>query len=255
MFKFQEKIHKSNLVKKIRAQIYSKSGPGYFIINKFISSSLADNIFHRWFETNFIDNFAQYYPNKNVNFETPNYCYRKPSNDDLIFAVNIWNPEPDTELNDIVYEAQKVRNVIEGKPLTNGLRVSDDYLLSYRFCKTVSNQVAVKYHQDFFEEFRPDPAGSQQFDPVRCQLTLIFSNYGEDYDSGGFYFTNTEGKEILFGKDVPVEKGDLIIWKYNHLHTIRNINAINPNKGFVRIIFPYFDNFNMIAKESFKAKP
>jgi predicted 2-oxoglutarate/Fe(II)-dependent dioxygenase YbiX len=158
--------------------------------------------------------------------------------------MNIWNPAPDVELNDIVIEANKVRNIIEGRPRYFATRLFDELVLQYRLSCTVSKGLVVKPHTDLFDEFRSDPAGSHRFNPKRCQMTLFLSNYDEDYCDGGFYFHDNSDRELLFGKDVKVEAGDLLIWKYSNKHCVRNVNALNTTRGFSRVIFPQFDNMN-----------
>jgi hypothetical protein len=242
MFKYDDTIYDSNELQLIRNEIYSSSG--YFVVKNFISQQLVFDTTERWLTGDLEYYFDSFHKNVDVNFKTPNYLIKGASEGDRSFCMNIWNPAPDTELNDIVIEANKIRNVIEGRPLFFATRLYDDLVLQYRLSQTVSSGFSVKKHTDLFEEFRPDPAGSHKFDPKRCQMTLFLSDYGKDYCDGGFYFNTNNNKEILFGRDEEVGAGDLVIWKYSNTHRVENVRTINESKGFSRIIFPQFDNMN-----------
>ena len=77
------------------------------------------------------------------------------------------------------------------------------------------------------------------FDPSRLQATLALSSPREDFNNGGFYL-DIDGKEF-FNQDLDVEAGDLILWRYNLGHGVKNV-AVNSKKdlGFMRIIYPSF---------------
>ncbi|WDD99270.1 hypothetical protein [Thalassomonas actiniarum] len=167
---------------------------------------------------------------------------------DRSYCINIWNLAPDDELHDIAIEANKIRNIVEGRPRYFATRNCDELVLQYRLSRTVSPVFAVKKHADFFEKFRPDTTGNHAFDPKRCQLPLFLSDYEKDYHQGGFHFINNAGQELLFGQDVEVTASDLVIWKYSNIHCVREVKALNENTGFYRIIFPLFDN--MASKET-----
>jgi len=242
MFKYDDTIYDSKELQLIRNEIYSKSG--YFVVKNFLSKQLVSDITERWLVGDLEYYFDSFHKNVDVNFETPNYLIKGASNGDRSFCMNIWNPAPDIELNDIVIEANKIRNVIEGRPFYFATRLFDESVLQYRLSRTTSNGFAVKKHADLFEEFRPDPAGSHKFDPKRCQMTLFLSDYDKDYSDGGFYFHKNDNTEILFGRDEKVTAGDLVVWKYSNTHCVNNVRALNEDKGFSRIIFPQFDNMN-----------
>ncbi|MEQ9116119.1 MAG: hypothetical protein RLN62_04935 [Rickettsiales bacterium] len=238
MFKYSD-TYKSSFITNVRNAVYCKKG--FFIIKDFIAKDIANNVINRWLSEGVEYYFDDFYKNKDVNFLTPNYLIKRPTPNDVSFCINIYNKPIDQELNDITIEAQKFRNIVEQRPMYFGINKNDDLVLQYRLCRTISSGIIVKKHADFFEEPRHDPTGSHDFDPRRCQLTLILSDYGLDYKNGGFYFYDNDNKELLFGKDIKVKSGDLIIWKYSNTHSVRSVNALT-NKGFSRIIFPQFDN-------------
>jgi len=240
MYNFQEHLYQSEKIREIRTAVYQSAG--YFVIKDFLPRPLVNSLRQRWLNGEVDYYFDSFYKNTQVNFDTPNYLIKGASDGDRSYCINIWNPAPDSQLQDIAIEANKIRNIVEGRPRYFATRTCDDLVLQYRLSRTVSSGFAVKKHADFFEEFRPDPAGDHSFDPKRCQLTLFLSDYGQDYSQGGFHFHNNAGEEVLFGRDVPVAAGDLVIWKYSNIHSVREVKALDQLTGFSRIIFPQFDN-------------
>jgi hypothetical protein len=77
-----------------------------------------------------------------------------------------------------------------------------------------------------------------RYDPSRLQATLFLSEKGRDYASGGFRFETNQGKTIGFGDEIAVAPGDLVIWRYNNLHSVENVASASGQFGFMRIIYP-----------------
>ena len=142
-----------------------------------------------------------------------------------------------------------MRNFIEGKPVNKGLHEASGVALQYRVCRTVSSGQVVKKHADFFEEYRRDPTGDHSFDPIKLQATVFLSDYGVDYRDGGFFLWDENfSTPRLFGRDISVNAGDLVFWRYSQSHEVRDVSVINSKLGFLRVIFPQFDT--KIAEES-----
>ena len=114
-----------------------------------------------------------------------------------------------------------IRNQIEGQPIYSGLHESTGKAMQYRVCRTVSSGTVVNKHADFFDEYRKDPTGNHAFDPSRLQLTLMLSQFGEDYSAGGFKLWLKDKSAELIGQDITANAGDLIIWRYsNHMRSV-----------------------------------
>ncbi len=239
MFEPQLKEYNSENIQAIRKDIYH--GPGFYIIPNFIEKSLAKAMAARWFSGRYNFYFSDYIANKDIRPDSPNYLIERPTPDDWGFVNHIWNRPVDDITYDAVAEAHRLRNLVEGNALQYGLASYDDHILQYRICRTVSDGQAVKPHADFMEEYRHDPLGDHGFAPHRCQLTLFLSDYGSDYQDGGFKFITNDDQKILFGRDEAVNSGDLIIWKYSNVHEVSSVRCINPDLGFARIIFPSID--------------
>ncbi len=239
MFRYDVDLYESQAVHDIRRAIYHADG--YYILRNFVDKAVIRDMNARWFSGDYNYYFTDGLKNREVRIGTPNYLLKRPAEHDWAFCNQIWNQPIDEIANDIVVEAQRFRNLIEGRPLNFGTRLFDSLILQYRICRTLSNCQAVNPHADFMEEFRHDSMGDHQFDPRRCQMTLFLSNYGEDYSEGGFRMTSNQGKKILFGQDEEIGAGDLLIWKYSNLHDVGGVQAHNKKLGFARIIFPSFD--------------
>lgn len=239
MFEPQLKEYNSKDIKQIRKSIYKESG--FYIVRGFIDKAMSRAMAARWFSGDYNYFFADYIPNKDIRFGSPDYLIERPTPDDWAFVNHVWNKPIDEITLDAVVEAQRFRNLVEGNALHHGLALYDRHVLQYRVCRTLSAGQTVKPHADFMEEFRHDPLADHGFAPHRCQMTLFLSDYGDDYRDGGFKFTTNADKQILFGRDEAVNSGDLVIWKYSNVHEISGIQTLNADLGFARIIFPSID--------------
>jgi len=224
---------------EIRADIYHRRG--YWVAEQFLPRDGARALARRWFAGDYAFQFADAMRNTEVRHGSPNYLIRRPTENDLAFCCHVWAPPADEETHAAVLEAQLLRNLVEGRPLHYATRPFDPQVLQYRLCRTLSEGSVVKPHADFMEEPRHDPTGDHAFDPRRCQLTLILSDHGTDYEGGGFWLTGNDGERRLVGRDIPARAGDLVIWKYSNTHEVSGVRALDPALGFARVIVPLFD--------------
>ncbi len=231
-------LFNTNELSIIKKNIYSS--PGYYIVKNFLDTKRTELIRKNW-QTNISHNFHEFIKNTHIKPGSPKYVYNKPTMDDFSYCTQIWNRPIDEALHESSYLIQMMRNQIEGHPLYYGLHESTGMALQYRVCKTISPDKVVKQHADFFQEYRPDPTGDHTFDPTRIQATLILSDYGKDYDEGGFKLWNEEKTHYqIFGKDIKLNKGDLIYWRYSIPHEVSDVNTLS-SFGFLRVIYPLFD--------------
>jgi hypothetical protein len=77
-----------------------------------------------------------------------------------------------------------------------------------------------------------------RFDRSRLQATLFLSEKGVDYSGIGFVFEQNDGQKVVFGTDVPIVPGDLVIWRYNNLHEVAEVTTASDQFGFMRILYP-----------------
>lgn len=223
---------------EIRKSIYG--GKGFSIFRNFLPIQDLKAIQDCW-TSDISFEFSDFIPNRDVTVGCPAYLYNRPSPKDFAYCTHIWNEPIDDLLHSYAYQAQMIRNQVEGNPLYQGLHEMSGKALQYRVCRTVSSGTVVNKHADFFDEFRKDPTGDHAFDPSRVQLTLILSEYGKDYTGGGFKLWLDEDKPMLFGEDIIVNAGDLIAWRYTVPHEVSDVVVQNATYGFLRVIFPQFD--------------
>lgn len=221
---YQEKIYNLN---------------GYVVIKKFLLEPILNEVVNFWTNPEIDYYFADKIANRDVNEKSPPYMYYGKTNLDKSHCTGMWNRPLDDLTHDLALKVTMIRNLISGQPLYHGLGMNSEWVNQYRVCKTVSNGEAVKKHSDFMEEFRSDPTGSHLYDPSRLQATLALSSPGKDFRKGGFYLV-IDGKEV-FTSDLGVDAGDLILWRYNLGHGVKDV-AVSKSEdlGFMRIIYPSF---------------
>lgn len=241
MFFSAANFYEDEDVLSMREAIYH--GPGYVVFKNFIARDIARDLGYRWFSGQYNhllhDGFIK---NQEIRRDTPPYLIRRPTDEDWSICHQIWSAPLDEMAHNIAMESQRLRNLIEGRPLYFGTREHDDLLMQYRLCRTRTGGVTVKPHADFMEEARQDPSGSHMFDPKRTQMTLFLSDYDLDYTDGGFKFMTNDERYVTFGKDIEVQSGDLVVWKYTNLHEVSDVRVLNDSIfGFSRIVFPLFE--------------
>lgn len=69
----------------------------------------------------------------------------------------------------------------------------------------------------------------------------MLSEYGRDYSEGGFVLWLDDEKPTLFGEDIKLNAGDLIVWRYSIPHEVSDVVSHDCRFGFLRVIFPQFD--------------
>lgn len=232
-------LYQSEIIDNARQDIYFRHG--YTIIKNFVDKPLLRALARRWATGQYNYHFHGYLKNTEVTMQSPNYLLNKPGTDDWSFCMHMWNPPIDEELHSICLEAQQIRNLIEGRALFYGLQCHDRTILQYRLSRTLSTATSVFPHADFMEEERKDSMVDHSYDPRRCQMTLFISDYNVDYKDGGFHLQNNQDEQILFGRDIEANAGDLVIWKYSNMHHVGGVVPIDKDIGFSRVIFPMFD--------------
>lgn len=215
------------------------NGKNYTILKNFISEDAVSHLRKFWTRGDLGYHFADKIANKDVSTSSPPYAYHGQTEIDVSYCLGVWNKPLDELTHEIMYQVAFARNLIIGNTLYDGLGFNCRWMQQYRVCRTVSGGEAVKKHADFMEEFRSDPTGSHKYSPSRLQATLFLSDCQNDYKSGGFYF-DMGGRE-LFADELGLRSGDLLIWRYNLKHGVKDVDVDqSKNCGFLRIIYPSF---------------
>jgi hypothetical protein len=223
----------------VRRDLYNSDGPGYYVFPSFISEEQAHRIYEYY--TNSIkpnERFKGFLSFRHLYKNCPNYYLPQNTKDNLTFMHFFWNDPPHESLHSIAFQVQILRNIIETSdpfreifPLsrkdTGGKSSPIKFNCSYRF-NLDRNGSPVPMHQDWMINF----------DPRRLQGTLFLSQKEVDYKGQGFIFTKNNGDEIVLADEYSIVPGDLVFWRFNNAHAVKNIQSDPNQKGFVRILFP-----------------
>jgi hypothetical protein len=129
-----------------------------------------------------------------------------------------------------------LRNRLSGRNAFDECLPGAGKAVNYRVVISRNPNTAVSLHRDYFDHARRMEKNA--YDPSRLQATLFLSEKGRDYDGTGFRFTRNDGTAVVFGTDVPIAPGDLVIWKYTNWHAVEPVTARPDHLGFMRMIFP-----------------
>jgi hypothetical protein len=220
----------------VRMELYHSTGPGFHIFKQFISPQLVAHMRSVWPKTEMPPGFkllpgaSGYYPG------CPNY-YVRYADGSLIFFNFLHQPPLDEVTQEVSVAVHMLRNRLSGRNAFQDLAGSRS--LAYRVTLNRNFEDWIKPHRDFMDWDKRRVKG--EFDPSRLQATLVLSARGVDYSGNGFLFQTNGGREVTLGGEVPIEAGDLLIWRYGNLHSVENVKCTPDQFGFMRIIYPIYD--------------
>ena len=212
----------------IRMELYHSGGPGYAIFPGFVSSDVADYLVSFWSSPEVSRSYERFIGRKSFSVGCPNYVYGPDQYRNQAFYNFLWNEPPDEMTYSITFVVRMLRNRVEGRMPFAEIFPYAGHGGTYRVSITRGGGTVVQPHQDWVGE---------HFDPRRLQATLFLTEKGKDYDGPGFAFRNNQGKDLEFGTDVPIGAGDLVLWRYNNLHSVRDVTTKPGDRGMVRVIF------------------
>lgn len=222
----------------VRYKIYHTKGDGYFLFKNFIAEDLSKHLIDFW--VHLLDPSISHvpFPGKEKAFypDCPCYFRGSPTSVHKIFYNPLWSIKNiDIVTNEIAASIINLRSQIEGKAFTRESTATPGQRCSIpRIVITRNGENILPPHSDYgFDE--PDP---KNIDLARVQATLFMSKYAVDYTGSGFEFTMNNGKKIQCERDLNIEPGDLLVWRYNNIHEISAIHSSDDQIGFVRMIFP-----------------
>ena len=214
--------------------LYDPNGPGYFVFPKFLSEQNANHITNLYTQSISIKDWFKCLPSQRHLYKNcPNYYFPRNTINNYSYMHFFWNEPPDDILYSASYQIQILRNIIESRTPFNEFfplhgKGMTGRSSSYRFCNT-RNGSPVPMHQDYV---------GKNLDPKRLQATLFLSQKELDYKGQGMIFTKNNGEEIVLADESPLGPGDLVFWRYNNAHGVRDVQSNGQQKGFIRIIYP-----------------
>lgn len=217
----------------IRRELYHSASPGYFIIRNFLTPNQVSHLQKLW-DTDGVERFhAPYESKEQFFFGCPNYASISRGN--KIFFNFLWAKPLDELTFALAIQIQLLRSRIEGHFAGKEIFPIHNKCVSYRVVNTKNSENWIAPHTDYFH---PEAPLNANHDLTRLQATLFLSEYGRDYQEGGFTLKNNQGTPLLFGRDVHVSPGDLVIWRYNNEHSVQKVKSSPDQLGFMRILFP-----------------
>lgn len=220
----------------VRMRLYHSSGDGFYIFRGFISPEMVAHMRAIWTTVDPASSFKPYINNDGFYVGCPNYFVRYEDGSEIFYNF-LFSPPLDEVTLETSLMVNLLRNRLSGRNAFEG--IYGKQALNYRVTRNLNRTTWAAPHTDWMDYERRWEKG--QYDPSRLQATLFLSNKGVDYGGTGFRFTTTGGRSLVFGDDVPVTAGDLVIWRYGNLHSIEDVATEPGQIGFLRMIFPIYD--------------
>jgi hypothetical protein len=223
------------IIHSIRMKLYHSSGPGYVVFRQFIPSEYSRHIFDYW--TKYVvpeKSHQQFISRELLRPGNPNFYSQSP-NGSKSFYNPFWNAPPDEVTHEVCLKIVHLRNQIESRPSFSEIfPIPGGRCVIPRIVITKTGKNILVPHSDYgLDEPKPE-----NIDLRRTQATLFLSKYGKDYSGSGFIFNTNQREKVQLEKELKLDPGDLVIWKYSNVHAIDSINVDDGQVGFVRILFP-----------------
>jgi len=220
---------------RLRKELYHSSGAGYVIFPRFLDQDTVRHIQSIWPNIDPARTHKVFWSKLDMSAACSDFYTA-----DIHGNRNFYNFVFNTPVDEVTWTASifvhMLRNRLSGRPPFAETFPVSGRALSYRVVITRVSKSWVKPHRDYMQE--PGSLDRNKYDLSRLQATLFLSEKGHDYTGTGLRFERNDGRSVVFGTDVPVKAGDLVIWRYNNLHSIEEVDAADGQLGFMRIIYP-----------------
>jgi len=211
---------------RMRRELYHSEGPGYARLPGFVPPDFVRHLVDFWVHSYEPSEEQRRSRSKgDLHLGAPNYSKVRSEGRGASHFNFFWNPCADQVTQAVSLVVALVRNQVEGRPLYDELFPLEGRSTSFRVVITRQGS-PVREHSDWEEDFN------------RLQATLFLSRWGKDYRGGGFHLESNRGDTLLFGRDIEVEPGDLVLWRYRNRHSVRDVESSPGELGFVRILYP-----------------
>lgn len=222
-------------LREIRRALYRSTGDGFFVFREFLREDVVRHIRSIW---PVIDPARTHRPFQSKRDFYP-YCPDSFSADDQgnrSFYNFFFNTPVDEVTWGVSLSVQMLRNRLSGRPPLAETFPASGRSASYRVVITRDAKTWIGPHRDYMQD--PGSLDRNKYDLTRLQATLFLSEKGADYTGTGFRLERNDGRTVVFGTDVPMRAGDLVIWRYNNLHSVEDVVTTDGQLGFMRIIYP-----------------
>lgn len=218
-----------------RQVLYGAEGPGYVVYRGFLEPAHVEHMRRLWSGLDPAIGFQPFPGKASIRFGCPNYVVADAEGNRSFYNF-FWNPPVDEVAFEVAIAVTMLRNRISGRAPHAELLPFAGKSVAYRVLLSRKAETWIAPHRDYFDHARRFE--KNRFDLSRLQATLFLAKKGVDYDGVGFRFERNDGTRIVFGDDVPIEPGDLVVWRYNNEHSVERISTVDGQLGFMRLIFP-----------------
>ena len=222
-------------LRDLRLALYHSKGSGYYVVRQFIDSGHVQHIRRLWSTIDPNDSHERFPGKRYIYRNCPNYYAHDPHGNKTFYNFP-WNAPLDQLTLALAVQVHVLRNFVTGRMPYTDLLGGDNGILSYRVVITRNSQTWIAPHQDFVNYERRFEKG--RHDLTRLQATLFLSEKGLDYEGIGFKLECNDGHPVIFGSDVNMFPGDLVLWRHNNLHSVEDVHSNEGDIGFARMIFP-----------------
>lgn len=212
----------------LRRELYHSQGAGFVVLRGFLSDAQAAHMREFWSTLQPDDWHAEYKGMDRMFRGCPNYFAHEENGGQLSYFNFLWNEPPDELTYSVAFAIQQLRNRIESRTIYREIFPMAGRSASYRIVLSRNIKEIVVPHRDWV---------GRNFDPRRLQVTLFLAEKGRDYEGIGFGIETNAGERVVFGDDVAVRAGDLVLWRYNNLHFAQEVTSSN-GIGFMRMLMP-----------------
>ncbi len=224
-------------LREMRQVLFKTTGDGYVLIKGFLSPELVEHVSGYWNDTPPSPYLFDKEPSAKKHIGQKPFIFQ--GNHRICYHNYLWNRPMDEISHSVCFIVTMLRNQLEQQPIYRHLLPNASRMASYRVVTTHNVQsVEVEEHTDWIED---DLLMRERHLKFLLQGTLFLSSYGKDYEGDGFTFYTNRGEKIRFGPEIPVEPGDLLLWRYANVHGVGANQALPGGRGFSRMLFPYED--------------
>jgi len=232
-FDFNSLAIPEDVLQPIRRDLYHSQGHGYHVFRNFLDPRIAAHMQRFWSELE-LTHVHEPLPAEGVKMlfnGCPDYYYGTQHGDHRGYLNFFWNHPADEVSYAVAMQVQWLRNRVMGRTPQDDIFPLHGRSVSYRTVISKRGKVVTPTHRDF-------AADEWIREPWRLQATLFLSAPGVDFTGDGFILETNRGDHVMFGRDVPIANGDLVLWRYCNEHSVLNVESADDQCGFIRMLFP-----------------